>query len=100
MRNKSIEHGIFLIKVIQKEYPAKTPKNTISKLDMVRIFSETIRLGTTSFQNIINILKSHGVVETTFYTEITINQFALNKFYSKFPDESKEAEKRFKEWAK
>lgn len=95
--DKTIEHGILLVKLLLKDAPHGNEIDTFPSLDVLKTFKIHFVLGDTMYQNVLRILRAFDVIWMTNYNEITLNKKKFEKLCELKPLENDQAEKRFKE---
>lgn len=100
--SKSIADGIFVLEIaLATNFPNKRyTVDTFSKLDVVSIFVQELKLSMTTFYNTFLVFRAIGVVRCLSYGELTIDKPKFEQFKKDRIEENENAQKRFKEWQK
>ncbi len=95
--DKTIEHGMLLVKLLINKYPHGNEIDTFPSLDVLRVFKTYFVLGDTMYNNILRNLRAFEIISMVNYNEITFNKTEFRIFCKEKQNENEEADKRFKE---
>lgn len=100
--SKSISDGIYVLEIaLATNFPNKRyTVDTFSKLDLVSIFVQELKLSMTTFHNTFLVFRALGIVRSLSYGELTIDKLKFIKFKKDRFEENENAQNKFKAWQK